>query len=113
MPKERYDRASYHRAVQRGCEKAFNMPKEFKRRPGDAPDVAKERTANREAWHAAHGWHPHQLRHAFATRLEATCGIGVAQLVLGHSSPKVTQAYVEANVAKAFQTFENAGRTAE
>lgn len=40
-------------------------------------------------------WHPHQLRHAFATRARASHGLDGAQAVLGHKTARVTEIYAE------------------
>lgn len=63
---KRYTVRSYRRAIKRGCTKA------------DAPS-----------------WHPHQLRHSFATRIRKGYGLEAAKAVLGHSSIMATQIYAE------------------
>ena len=40
-------------------------------------------------------WHPNQLRHNAATRLRKDFGLDVARVILGHSSPAVTEVYAE------------------
>jgi integrase len=87
-PRDRYDVASYRRAITRGCERAFGMP-------ADLPH------AERLAWRGAHCWHPHQLRHTAATRLRKDYGLEAAQVILGHKTLTVTQVYAERNVAAA------------
>lgn len=47
-----------------------------------------------EAAKVAH-WHPHQLRHAFATRVRESHGLDAAQAVLGYATAKVTEIYAE------------------
>ena len=37
-------------------------------------------------------WHPHQLRHNYATEIRRQHGLEAAQLLLGHSSALVTDA---------------------
>ena len=54
-------------------------------------------------------WHPHQLRHAAATRLEREFGISAAQVVLGHSSPNVTKIYTAADQARAAEAMRRIG----
>jgi integrase len=39
-------------------------------------------------------WHPHQLRHSWATRVEAAFGREAAKLSLGHTDPRTTSRYV-------------------
>jgi integrase len=69
FPRDRYDRDSYRRAVQRAAELA---------------KVEK--------------WTPHQLRHTNATEVRKRYGIEAAQVILGHKDPKVTQIYAERNL---------------
>lgn len=61
-----YTSQSYGRAVKRACEKA-KVPH----------------------------WHPHQIRHAFATRVRESHGLDAAQAVLGHATARVTEIYAE------------------
>jgi site-specific recombinase XerC len=72
---ERYDVASYRRAIEYG--------------------IAKARRHGIEIPH----WHPHQLRHSFATLVRQRYGIEGAQVALGHARADVTQVYAE----KSFQ----------
>ena len=43
-------------------------------------------------------WHPHQLRHTFATKIRATHGLEVAQVLLGHATITATQVYAQRNL---------------
>jgi integrase len=61
-----YSSQSYGRAIMRAC-KAAGVPH----------------------------WHPHQLRHAFATRVRESHGLDAAQAVLGHATARVTEIYAE------------------
>lgn len=54
-------------------------------------------------------WHPHQLRHAFATRVRKQFGLDGAQVALGHSHADVTQTYAEVNLAKAAEIARQIG----
>lgn len=54
-------------------------------------------------------WHPHQLRHAFATRVRRQFGLDGAQVALGHSHADVTQTYAEVNLAKAAEIAKQIG----
>lgn len=78
--RDRYDTASYRRAVQRACKKA---------------NVAV--------------WSPNQLRHTAATRLRRKYGIEVARIVLGHSTLVTTLVYAEADVRKAMEVMAEMG----
>jgi site-specific recombinase XerC len=63
-----------------------------------APDGL-DRDARRE-WHAAHRWSPNQLRHSYATEVRKQFGLEAAQVVLGHSTCRVTEIYAERDTAK-------------
>jgi integrase len=65
-PREHYDRDSYRRAIARACELA-KVPH----------------------------WHPHQLRHNYATRIRKEFGVEAARILLGHRSTAVTELYAE------------------
>jgi integrase len=79
-PGERYDSDSYGRAIKYGCKRA-GVPK----------------------------WHPHQLRHNAATRLRKEFGLDVARVILGHTSPAVTEVYAEVDREKAMVVMEQVG----
>jgi integrase len=90
FPGERYTVDSYRRAVKFGI-KAVN------------------REAERNKTRAIPHWHPHQLRHSVATRLEREFNSDVARAVLGHPSPVVTAPYSERDGAKAAEAMERDG----
>jgi len=108
-PGERYTPTSYRRAVMRGCEVAFGMPDEL--RVIDTTNV--EEKARREAvaaaWRKDHGWRPNQLRHSAATRIRERYGVEAAQVVLGHSDPRVTLVYAERNNKLAADVIREVG----
>jgi integrase len=79
-PGDRYTTASYRRAIQRAC------------RGAGVPE-----------------WHPHQLRHTFATRVRRDFGLEAARLMLGHSSMVVTQVYAEQDRQAASQIAAKVG----
>lgn len=54
-------------------------------------------------------WHPHQLRHNFATRIRAEHGIDTAKTILGHSTLEATLIYAERDDAKADQVMAKVG----
>jgi integrase len=80
VPGDRYTVESYRRAIEAGCGKA-GVPR----------------------------WHPHQLRHSAATRLRREFGLDVARVILGHSSPAVTEVYAEVDRAKAIDVMGSVG----
>jgi integrase len=95
-PKERYDRASYTRAIARGCDLAFPAP---------------EKLSGEELkrWRRAHRWHPNQLRHTAATKVRKMFGIEAAQVTLGHSEANVTQIYAERDYSLAARVAKEVG----
>jgi integrase len=95
-PSDRYDVASYRRAIARACAKAFPPP----------DGLEGERL---KAWVAEHRWHPHQLRHNAATRLRREYGLEAAQVILGHKTLAVTEIYAERNVAAARKIMGEVG----
>jgi integrase len=54
-------------------------------------------------------WHPHQLRHSAATRLRKEFGLDVARVILGHSSPAVTEVYADPDREKALNAMGQIG----
>ena len=43
-------------------------------------------------------WHPHQLRHALATKAKASLGDSAAQALLAHTNPKTTKRYAHQSI---------------
>jgi integrase len=118
----RYDRRTYYRAVLYGCEIAFKMPREFRSSESDRPrktdtpaqvkakaKVRADKAAKRCAWHAANAWHPHQVRHSAATEITKKSGKDVAQTVLGHTTTRMTDTYVEPDIERAREVMERIG----
>ena len=54
-------------------------------------------------------WSPNQLRHNAATFLRKEFGIDAARVILGHSSPAVTEVYAELDRAKAIEIMSQVG----
>jgi integrase len=79
-PRGRYDSNSYRHAVAAGCRKA-GVP----------------------------AWHPNQLRHNAATRLRKEFGLDIARVILGHTSPAVTEVYAEVDRDKALAVMAKVG----
>jgi integrase len=75
-----YQTLSYCRAVKYGCELA-GVP----------------------------NWHPNQLRHNAVTSLRREFGLDTARVILGHSSPAVTEVYAEVDREKALSVMERVG----
>jgi integrase len=98
--RDRYDAGSYRQAVTRACDKADAAER---RRLADAGTPAAEdaRLVPR--------WHPHQLRHGFATAVRRGHGLEAAQVLLGHAQANVTELYAEADRAKAAEVIGRIG----
>jgi len=54
-------------------------------------------------------WHPHQLRHAAATRFRAAGGLEVARILLGHAPATVTERYARPDWHRAAQVICEVG----
>ncbi len=81
-PQDHYTPASYRRAIQRGCVLADKAQKKELSQPAGS-----ERLVPR--------WHPHQLRHNFATEIRRKYGVEAARVLLGHHSLAITEVYAE------------------
>lgn len=109
-PGQRYRVSSYGTAVRKGCEKAYNMPRELRNVSTKLPDAEREPLqAKARAWREEHTWHPHQLRHTAATEIRRTFGIEAAQVVLGHASLSVTEIYAERDRKLAAEVMQQLG----
>ena len=114
----RYDKNSYKRAIERGCDRAFPPPARLAR--GRVPAKGRKRyrlETHREwkarltpaqrtelkKWQKERRWHPHQLRHTAATKLRKEFGIEAARNMLGHRSAKVTEIYAERDHGQALK----------
>jgi hypothetical protein len=95
-PGDRYDTASYRRALYRACAKAYPAP-------DDLPEAEQRR------WRKEHQWHPNQVRHTAATEIRRQYGLEAAQVTLGHSSAVVSQIYAERDLAKAASIMSEVG----
>jgi site-specific recombinase XerD len=102
----RYTVRSYHKSIARGCDRAHPHPT----LEGVAKDeLTPDRAADLKEWRRAHRWHPNRLRHNAATRLRREFGLDVARVILGHSSPAVTEVYAEVDRAKAVDVMGRVG----
>ena len=98
QPGDKFDVASYRRAIQRACDLAFPPP----------DDVAADPEAL-AAWKSDHRWSPHQLRHAAATQIRREFGIEDAKAVLGHSATNMTGHYAEVDRRLAVEVARKIG----
>lgn len=119
-PGDHYTAASYRRAIERACERAFLPPEHLRRRCDDngkkEPSeewrcrLGKRGLAELAAWRERHRWHPHQLRHTAGTRIRREFGLEAAAVVLGHSSALVTDAvYAERHLTKVAEVMRRIG----
>jgi integrase len=92
-----YDKDSYAKAIQRGCDLAFPVPEELE-------DLAEIR-----AWRTAHRWAPNRLRHTGATALRKALGAEKAQVVLGHAKLSTAEIYAERDLAEAASIMRKMG----
>ncbi len=97
--------AAYRRAITRGCEIAFGMPKEQRPRGKVLKELSAEHLEDikkrAEEWRAEWCWAPNQLRHSFATELRKSESLDVVAAALGHSKITTSQVYAENNLAAA------------
>lgn len=105
-PRDRYDVASYRRAITRGCDFAFPWPPSDGRNVSDLSDQEQKEF---HEWQKQHRWHPHQLRHNAATFLRREFGVEATRLILGHRSIAVTELYAELDHEKAIQIIGKVG----
>jgi hypothetical protein len=54
-------------------------------------------------------WHPNQIRHNAATQFRRELGLDVARVILGHSSPVVTETYAELDRERAIAVMGQVG----
>ena len=90
QPVEHYTTNSYEKSIHRGTDKAFPPPE----------GLNEEQI---KAWRKRYRWTPNRLRHTAATFLRKEFGIDAARVILGHSSPTVTEVYAELDYEKAAQ----------
>jgi integrase len=119
-PGDHYTAASYRRAIERACERAFVPPDHLRRRCDDNARkeplnewrgrLGKRGLAELAAWREQHRWHPHHLRHTAGTRIRREFGLEAAAVVLGHSSALVTDAvYAERELTKVAEVMRKIG----
>jgi integrase len=99
-PGERYDVATYRRAIHRGCDKAFPHPDLARIKESELSEA--QLVAKRQ-WQSSHRWSPNRLRHTAGTAVRKQFGVECARLILGHQSLSTTEIYAEANQAKALE----------
>lgn len=103
---QRYTTMSYARAIAYACDTAFPHPELSALRQSN---LTPHQRAELEAWRAAHGWSPNQLRHSKATAIRREFGLEAARTVLGHRSASTTEIYAERDAAKAAEVMTRVG----
>ena len=112
---ERYDVASYRRAIYRACDKAFPPEPPLAKRKDETIAQWKNRlkSSNQleklKRWQKKHRWAPNQLRHAAGTEVRKRFGLEAAQVTLGHSTARITEVYAERDLAKAIEVAHQVG----
>jgi integrase len=112
-PGAKYTKGSYAEAIERACDIAFPPPPELARQRAPARGRKARRSTRQETlaewrarlgperwaellkWQKRHRWHPHQLRHSFATRVRRDFGREVVGAMLGDRSPAMVDVYAE------------------
>jgi integrase len=112
--RDRYDVASYRRAIKRACDLAFPPPAPLARREGETPKewaarLTAEQREELRRWRKAHRWAPNQLRHTAATRIRKRYGIETARIILGHSTAFTTEIYAETDERRAAEAMAEMG----
>lgn len=95
-PGDRYTPASYGRAIKRAIERANADRTEVACAAGDEPDLIP-------------AWHPHRLRHSFATRMRKQYGIECAKILLGQRTLAAAEIYAERDVTVAAEVAAKVG----
>ena len=75
-PRDKFDVASYRRAIHRACDLAFPAPGDV---AADAGALA--------TWQKKYRWSPHQLRHSAATRIRREFGLKLPRRCLATRLP--------------------------
>jgi integrase len=97
---DRYSVASYRRAIERACRRAFPVPDALGRKKGETQQQCDSRLSEsqrkeRDVWIQEHRFHPHQLRHLAATEVRAAAGADAVLLLLGVRSTRMVDLYAE------------------
>jgi integrase len=97
-PGSTYTPESYGQAIDRACFRAFPPPAPLARVAGETIAAWKKRIgpagqAEVLAWHRAHRFHPHQVRHRAAVEFRAKYGIEACRALLGHSFAAMSDHY--------------------
>ena len=106
QPQERYSRDSFRRAIERGIRLAFPHP-ELSAIPRSR--LTKEQRAELKQWYRQYHWHPHQLRHTFATRIRREYGLEASKTLLGEATIAAAEIYAEQDRSRAAEIAARIG----
>ena len=109
-PGDHYTSSTYRNSIGRACLKVHPYPDKikcpvYKLPPEEKPDQQRLQKEHRE--HCR--WHPHQLRHNYATMIRKQFGIEEASNMLDHSSVSMTEVYAERNRDQAIEIAQRVG----
>lgn len=113
-PGDHYTSEAYARAITRGCDLAFPLPSELRRKKGETAADWRTRIQGEgcevvSAHYRKNRWSPNRLRHAAATEIRHHFGLEAAQVVLGHSKADVTKLYAERDISRAVEVARRIG----
>ena len=123
QPGVKYTTDSYAVAIAKACDRAFPPPAHLnrstvagKRRRERMESVAewrtrlgRDRTAELDAWQKSHRFHPHQLRHAAATRFEREHDLDTCRALLGQRTLKAARIYAKLDSGRARDVMAKSG----
>lgn len=114
QPGQRYTVEAFAKAIYAACDKAFPPPASIGRREKESVRawvmrLTPEEKQQLQVWCCAHRFHPHQLRHTFATKVRKERGVEVAQVLLGHRTLVPTQVYAERDLDVARHIMADVG----
>lgn len=104
-----YTADSYRRAITRACDLLDRAAKQAANDQAEAVGESPPYSMVKGEKRLFPEWSPNQLRHSAATLLRDKFGIEAAQLVLGHSDPRITLVYAERNFAAAAKIMGEVG----
>ncbi len=97
-------------AIRYRCMKLHPYPDEISR---PVAELSAEENAEQKRLRKEHRerccWHPHQLRHNYATMIRKCFGIEEASNMLDHSSVKMTEVYAERDREQALEIARAVG----
>lgn len=113
-PGEQYDSRSYGRAIARACDQAFPPPASLTKGERESfrqwrSRLTPEQRRELLKWRADHRWHPHQLRHNFATNIRREFGADAALNLLGDKTTRMLDVYAEHDAAAATEIMRKIG----